>query len=138
MQFGTAQGVLGVLSTINNCDADADFLALIGAAGAAAPRKLLIADARPRLNAEMNRLKGGGYEDVAHYVTRRQVVAATMSEGVDRGVSTAGVDAAAVSTTKESTNPASVAPSVELKFYDIENIHKIRDAFDQLCDGVSA
>ena len=39
-------GMLGVLSTVNNSVADADFLALIAAAGPRAGR-LLIADARP-------------------------------------------------------------------------------------------
>lgn len=42
-------GVLGALSSVNNSDADADFLALIGAAGhGQMSRKLLIADARPK------------------------------------------------------------------------------------------
>jgi hypothetical protein len=67
---------------------------------------------RPRLNAELNRVKGGGYEDVAHYSARRQAAAAAGGGG-------------------------GVGP-VELKFYDIENIHKIRESHEHRPGPASA
>jgi hypothetical protein len=70
-------------------------------------KKLLIADARPRINAEVNKAKGGGYEDTKSYAEKDL--------------------------------------EVELEFFQIENIHRMRESvhamhdivFDAVKEGVS-
>lgn len=66
----------------------------------------------------MNRFKGGGYEDVTHYALRRQAIA-----GASATAAAGDADGGSMYTTA----PAAGDLAVELKFYDIENIHKIRE-----------
>ena len=69
-------------------DADVDYFEKI--AHTSPSKDLLIADARPRINAEVNKVKGGGYEDVKTYEAKDM--------------------------------------KVELIFFDIENIHRMRES----------
>ena len=87
-------------------DADVDYFEKIAHTNPS--KEVLIADARPRINAEVNKAKGGGYEDVTKYHEDHDV-------------------------------------QVELRFFDIENIHRMRDSvhamhgivFDAIKEGVT-